>query len=293
MSTRWTDIATWAGPTANEGDGDGRPGEPEDHRAETRGLVVHIAEGTFAGTEAWERNPVSQVSSHFVLSAAGELAQMVDIDDRAWTQIAGNRAWLSVECEGHTPHPLTDPQLDAIARLLVKTHQVYGVPLQVATNPDGRGLGHHSMGGVAWGHLDCPGPNIVAQKPEIVRRAIALTEGADMDLTPANLDAIAHRLFFGRDLPSTNPTESMGSALLAAQNHSISADSKIDGLKVTLDALTAAVHALAAGGTSVDTAAVIAAINAVGDRETQAVASLRLQLAAAQAAAAAALQASP
>jgi hypothetical protein len=292
-SGRWPDIATWAGPTVSEGDGDGQPGEPADRRRETRGVVIHIAEGTFLGTEAWQRNRAAQVSSTFVVDVDGTIAQMVDVYDRPWTQKAGNSGWISIEFAGHTPHPLTDAQLDAAARILAKAHAVFGVPLQVATSPDGRGLGHHSMGGVAWGHLDCPGPAIIAQKPAIVSRALAIVNGDDMDLTPANLDAIAHRLLTGRDLPADNPSESFGTAVLQAQIHSLSADSKLDGLNTKIDALVAAVHALAAGGTSVDTAAVIAAINAVGDRETQAVTTLRLQLAAAEAAAAAAFTAAP
>jgi hypothetical protein len=300
---RWTDLAPWRGPTRNEGDGDGTPGETADQLIEVRGLVLHIAEGYFEGTISYERNPASQVSSHFVAGRAGGRAQIVDVGDRAWTQIEGNSRWLSVECEGfttgnrlHQPgwEKLTAAQIEFCAQLLAEIHRRYGVPLQVATAPSGRGLGHHSMGaenGVNWGHSDCPGPPIIAQKPAIVARAIAIIEGADMDLTPENLDAITHRLLFGRDLPATNPTMSVGTALLGASNHAISADSKLDGLAVKIDALAAAVHALAAGGTSVDTAAVIAAVNAVGDRETQAVASLRIQLAAAQDAAAAAFRA--
>jgi hypothetical protein len=125
-------------------------------------------------------------------------------------------------------------------------------------------------------------------------RAVDLSALWTKENTMAGFDAAdAHYLLTYKGLPADTPTQSLGTAVLQAQNHAISADSKLDGLVVKLDALTAAVHALAAGGTSVDTAAVIAAINAVGDRETQAVATLRLQLAAAQAAAAAALQASP
>jgi hypothetical protein len=32
---------------------------------------------------------------------------MVDTDRTAWTQRAGNGEWLSVECAGFTPNPLT------------------------------------------------------------------------------------------------------------------------------------------------------------------------------------------
>lgn len=182
----WTDIAEWRGPTINR---------VTNGMVEWRGLVVHIAEGSYEGTISWQKNPASSVSSHFVVDTDGKLAQVVDTADTAWTQIAGNGHWLSVECAGFTPNPLTDAQLHTIARLLAKCHAVYGVPLQLAINPDGRGLGHHSMGtnggsvptdnwtGPTWGHTDCPGPNIIAQKPTILALAGgATTGGKDQDM---------------------------------------------------------------------------------------------------------------
>jgi hypothetical protein len=189
---RWTDLATWVGPTINEGDGDGRPGETDDRLTEVRGLVLHIASGFYQGTIAWQRNASADVSSHFIVARDGRCAQMVDTDDRAWTQRSGNSRWLSVELEGfaigdklHAKHPgwerLTDAQIEACARFLARIHRVYGVPLQLATSPSGRGLGHHSMGyesGIDWGHRLCPGEPIKAQKPQILARAVALAGGA-------------------------------------------------------------------------------------------------------------------
>ena len=177
----WSDIATWRGPTANVGGS----------MREQRGLVVHIAEGTFEGTISWCRNPDSDVSAHFVVAADGRIAQVVNTDVTAWTQRDGNGHWVSVEFEGHTPNPLAAAQLEACARLFVKGHQVYGWPLQLATSPTGRGLGHHSMGaenGANWGHSECPGPAVKAQKPAILARAIAIAGGAGP--TPGGLMAL-------------------------------------------------------------------------------------------------------
>lgn len=175
----WTDLATWRGPTSNQGG----------PMLEVRGLIIHIAEGSYEGTIAWQKNPASDVSSHFVTDYDGGMAQVVDTDVTAWTQRAGNGHWLSVENAGHTPNALTAAQCEAVAKLLARAHVAYGVPLQVATNPNGRGLGHHSMGtnggsvptdtwtGATWGHEDCPGPAIVAQKQSIVDRAARLVAG--------------------------------------------------------------------------------------------------------------------
>ncbi|MFD6294509.1 N-acetylmuramoyl-L-alanine amidase [Streptomyces sp. NPDC060235] len=137
-----------------------------------RGVVVHIMAGTLAGTDSWFRNPKAQASSHFGTGKGGELYQWVDTADRAWAQAAGNRTWLSVENEGKGGDALTDAQLDSNAQVLAWAHVHDGVPLQVASSPNGYGLGFHAMGGTDWGgHSSCPGTRIVAQLPEIVARA--------------------------------------------------------------------------------------------------------------------------
>jgi hypothetical protein len=174
---KWTDIAEWRGPTRNSGDGDGRPGEPEDRMVEHRGLVIHIADGSYEGTISWQLNPSAEVSSHFTISRTGRIAQLVDTDDQPWTQRAGNAYWLSVENEGWTGQPLTPEQVHANGLLLARTHQVYGAPLQLATSPTGWGLGHHSMGaesGYDWGHSQCPGEPIKRQKPAILAHAVQI-----------------------------------------------------------------------------------------------------------------------
>jgi len=186
---RWTDIARWVGPTQNCTE-DGMS-------SDVRGCVEHIASGSFLGTIAWQRNPDANVSSHFIVSRAGEIVQMVDTDDASWAQKDGNGTWLSIENEGRTSgdpgyqpglERLTDAQVDANARIFAKAHQVYGakkVPLQLAASPAGRGLGHHSMGyeaGQNWGHEFCPGQTIKSQKPAILARAIQIVNGDEDDV---------------------------------------------------------------------------------------------------------------
>lgn len=179
----WSDVAAWRGPTSNKGGA----------MTQQRGCVVHIAEGTYEGTISWQRNDSSNVSSHFIVARTGAIAQMVDTEVTAWTQSAGNGKWISIENEGFTPASvhyrqgweiLTSEQIEANARILAKGHKVYGYPLQLAVDPNGRGLGHHSMGcrwpGGAWGHCDCPGPAIIAQKQQILDRAIDIVNGGGM-----------------------------------------------------------------------------------------------------------------
>ena len=171
--------ATWIGPTGNRNAG---------AELTVYGLVLHIQQGTEAGTEAWQRNPASQVSSHFLLPQAGGARQMVDTADRAWAQAAGNGHWLSAECEGRSGHPLTDAQVHSAAQILAWGHETYGVPLRVANDANAAsvasgGLGYHAMGGTAWGnHPDCPGTPVISQRPAIVAQAVALLTGGSMDL---------------------------------------------------------------------------------------------------------------
>lgn len=184
--SRWTDIAPWVGPSPNKTAG----GLKFDN---VRGVVIHIASGFYQGTIAWQRNPDANVSSHFIVGRDGSVVQMVDTADASWAQKSGNGSWLSIENEGfavddglHSSHPgwesLTPQQIEANARIFAKAHQVHGakVPLQLATSPAGRGLGHHSMGaenGYDWGHSQCPGSPIKSQKPAILARAIQIVNG--------------------------------------------------------------------------------------------------------------------
>lgn len=164
---------SWRGPT---------PNKYTDGMTEYRGVVLHIAEGFYEGTISWQLGASHQVSSHWIVGRNGQIAQMVDTKDASWTQSNGNRSWLSIEFEGftsgnplHAKYPwetLTDAQLDAAAALFAKAHLERGFPRQLADGTSGRGLGYHAMGGASWGgHYDCPGPPIIAQRAEILRRA--------------------------------------------------------------------------------------------------------------------------
>jgi hypothetical protein len=163
-----------------------------------RGMVIHIAEGYYEGTISWQKTASGNdaVSSHFVIGGPsdaagvdGRIGQVVDTEVTAWTQRAGNGSWISAEFSGFTPHALSPAQVESAARLYAKGMKVYGWRPQLANKPTDFGLGHHSMGtaghdnptdtwtGATWGHEDCPGPAIYAQKPAILARAIQIFNG--------------------------------------------------------------------------------------------------------------------
>lgn len=162
------------------------------------GLVVHIMDGTFEGSKSWFNNPESDASSHFGTNREGHGEQWVDTKDRAWTQGQGNRQWVSIENEGNGGDELTDAQITRVAEVLAWLHGVYGVPIQAASGPDGRGLGWHGMGGSAWGgHPDCPGDRVRAQFPEILKRAQEMA-GTPPKPTPPPAPSLARELYFRR-----------------------------------------------------------------------------------------------
>src|SRR5256884_8613828 len=177
----YSDLATWVGPTGNE---------TPHGMGNAYGVVLHIQEGTEAGTEAWQRNPASQVSSHFLAPKSGRLRQMVDTADRAWCEVAGNSHWWSIEIEGHHGDHLTGDQLEACAQVLARAHRDEAVPLAISNNPNATtdaqgGLGYHAMGGNAWGgHFDCPGQPIIDAPPAIVARAQQIIGGFTMPTVP-------------------------------------------------------------------------------------------------------------
>lgn len=157
-----------------------------------RGVVLHIAEGSYRGTISWQLNPdqryangdsVTTCSTWIVGRAEGEWAQMVDTTKIAWCQRSGSRTWLSIELAGHAPAAPSAWQIEACAQLLAWAHREHNVPLAVADHPGERGLGHHSMDreamGEEWGHDSCPGTGVIAAKAAIVKRAQAIVAGED------------------------------------------------------------------------------------------------------------------
>lgn len=160
--------ARWRGPVPNMA-----AGGMVSHRL----FVMHIEEGTEAGTDAWQHNPAAQVSSHFGNPKAADapLDQFVDTGDRAWAEAAYNDVAISVEHEGNSGDSLTAAQLERDAQLLAWCHTTHGTKLQVTNDAAGEGVIGHGQLGVAGGdHPDCPGAPILAQRQAVVDRAIAI-----------------------------------------------------------------------------------------------------------------------
>lgn len=131
------------------------------------GLILHVCEGN-GDQFKWFNNPNADASSHFWVGKNGDIEQYVPLGTKAWAQANGNGTYASVETEGFTNEPLTDAQLNSIARI----YAWGGWPRELAEVPGQAGFGWHGMGGASWGgHFGCPGDIRRGQRQEILNRA--------------------------------------------------------------------------------------------------------------------------
>lgn len=154
-------------------------------------IVVHIQEGTMAGTDSWFRNPASKVSAHYGVSKAGEVVQWVRDEDTA--QHAGvvdrptaaivrervgfnpNSYTLGIECEGRATDAPPADQMVALAELVKLLCTRHRIPLDRK-----HVIGHREV----RGSKPCPGRIDV---DEVVRLA-AGEEVAQVDQQPRTGD---------------------------------------------------------------------------------------------------------
>lgn len=142
------------------------------------GLVVHVQVGDGSCYGEFS-NPNNQASSTWWIAKDGTVEQYVDADLTAWTEMAGNPYYDSVETEGTPDEPLTPQQCQALAELIAWGHQTFGWPLALV---DHGGIGitthaHYPSGqpDPAWGDHPCPGPVRAGQLPDIVAAAQKMT----------------------------------------------------------------------------------------------------------------------
>lgn len=94
-------------------------------------VVVHITQGSYAGTISWFQNAASQVSSHYVVrSSDGQITQMVRDKDTAYHAKSANSSSLGIEHEGFVDDPswFTDPMYRSSAALTAHLCDHYGIP---------------------------------------------------------------------------------------------------------------------------------------------------------------------
>ncbi|MBM7494589.1 hypothetical protein JOD64_005811 [Micromonospora luteifusca] len=117
-------------------------------------VVVHVTQGSYAGTVSWFQNPSSGVSAHYVVkSSNGEITQMVREGDTAYHARSANPYALGIEHEGFVDNPawFTDAMYRSSAALTRYLCDKYGLPKNRTAIK-----GHNEMPGND--HTD-PGPN--------------------------------------------------------------------------------------------------------------------------------------
>ena len=108
-------------------------------------IVIHTVEGTASGAITWFQNPTAKVSAHYVVSKTGEITQMVEIADVAFTQTYYNQRAIGIECEGRASDPSnwTEGMMRSLIQLTAWLCQAYGIP---AEHPTGQATANTRQG---------------------------------------------------------------------------------------------------------------------------------------------------
>ncbi|MEU0566792.1 N-acetylmuramoyl-L-alanine amidase [Nonomuraea sp. NPDC005983] len=120
--------ATWAAASSSNYTASSRPSSYAIDR-----VVIHVTQGSYAGTISWFQNPSAQVSAHYVVkSSNGAITQMVRDKDIAWH--AGNWTYntrsIGIEHEGYISDAswFTDAMYRSSAALTRYICDKYGIP---------------------------------------------------------------------------------------------------------------------------------------------------------------------
>ena len=119
-------------------------------------IIIHITQGSFASAVGWFKMKTSNVSSHFLVSQAGDVVQMVKIKDIAWHAAPWNTRSIGIEHEGFYKYHgkttyFTQQQYKASADLVRELALKYNIPLDRKHI-----IGHREVPGVT---KSCPGYN--------------------------------------------------------------------------------------------------------------------------------------
>jgi N-acetyl-anhydromuramyl-L-alanine amidase AmpD len=117
-------------------------------------IIIHITQGSFKSAVSWFKMPESKVSSHFLVSQAGEVVQMVELHNIAWHATPFNTRSIGIEHEGFYDYngkttKFTKEQYLASARLVKELALKFNIPLDREHI-----IGHREVPGVT---KTCPG----------------------------------------------------------------------------------------------------------------------------------------
>jgi N-acetylmuramoyl-L-alanine amidase len=130
-------------------------------------IVIHIMEGTLAGTDSWFRNPASSVSAHYGIGKDGTVHQYVQESDSAWhagrvnapswklikpagtaSYVNPNYYTIGIEHEGNENSDWTDAMYAASAAMIKAIAARWNLPID-----RDHIIGHHEI----YSLKTCPG----------------------------------------------------------------------------------------------------------------------------------------
>ncbi|KQR22856.1 N-acetylmuramoyl-L-alanine amidase [Deinococcus sp. Leaf326] len=121
-------------------------------------VVIHVADGSYAGTLAWFADPKCDTSAHYTIAADGRVGQSVNERATAWHSgdWAMNCRSVGIEHEGR--QNLTNPwqpsasQLEASAQLVADICRRWSIPVDRAHI-----IGHNEVNPDRAARKNCPG----------------------------------------------------------------------------------------------------------------------------------------
>ncbi len=127
---------------------------------DVRWIVLHTVEGSASAGINWFRNPDANVSSHYVVDADGDITQMVEVEDVAWTNGNGpyNDTGITVEMAGYAGETqFSEGLYGAVGQLIAYLCDTYDVALRHPTDDVAPCSAYDGRGGVI-GHNQIPSP---------------------------------------------------------------------------------------------------------------------------------------
>ncbi|GAA3020076.1 N-acetyl-anhydromuramyl-L-alanine amidase AmpD [Streptomyces fulvorobeus] len=94
-------------------------------------VVIHVTQGSYAGSISWFQDPSSNVSAHYVIrSSDGQVTQTVRDKDTGYHARSGNAYSVGIEHEGYVDNPawFTDAMYRSSAALTRHLADRYGIP---------------------------------------------------------------------------------------------------------------------------------------------------------------------
>lgn len=182
-------------------------------------MNLHIAVSEAASLHSYF-NQRGIPDSHFYVRRDGTVEQYVDTNLRAFADLEGNDATLSVETQGMGDGTWTAQQCEALAQLFAWAVKTHGIARKIATSSApgeaSRGMSWHRLGidgnfpalpSIRAGRLQrgggmhyststgkaCPGDDRIPQVPKIFARAVAILGGPTTTTLEDDMSEAAER----------------------------------------------------------------------------------------------------